>query len=93
MTWRELCKAIKNIKTTWNYLIICYDDTIEVGIGKVEFIFTKELDWFQEFTFYTDDDYEQHKSSYCGKLKDYKQMLKLIKQLNNACITLYQWKE
>lgn len=93
MTWNQLIDAVNNLKTSWRYAVICYDDSIEIGIGKVDFIFKKELELFQEFTYYTDDDYEQHVSVYCGPLKDYDQMFELIKNINKACITLYKWKE
>lgn len=93
MTWNQLIDAVNNLKTSWRYAVICYDDSIEIDLGKVEFIFKKELELFQEFTYYTDDDYEQHVSAYCGPLKDYDQMFELIKNINKACITLYKWKE
>lgn len=79
--WHNLKKSLDCLSTSWKYPIVFYDEEVEVGLGKVDFIFTKDCKVIQELTYYDEEDYEQHVSVYCKTLKDYTQMFKMIKQI------------
>lgn len=88
MTWIQLVNDVNNIKTSWKYPIDVYKDRIEVSVGKVDFIFKKDLELFQEFSYHDEEDYGHCVSSYCFRLKDFKQMLKAIEQIAALGLTL-----
>lgn len=89
MTWNQLIDAVNNLKTSWKYPVDFYEDRIEVSIGKVDFIFKKDLELFQDFSYHDEEDYGHCVSSYCFRLKDYKQMFKAIAQIVALGLTLY----
>lgn len=88
MDWHELIDAVNKLKTSWKYPVDFYKDSIEVSVGKVDFIFKKDLELFQEFSFHDEADYAHVVSEYCFRLKDYKQMFKAIKQITLLDLTL-----
>ena len=88
MSWEELIDAVNKLKTSWKCPVDFYEDSIEVSIGKVDFIFKKDLELFQDFSYHDEEDYAQVVSEYCFRLKDYKQMFKAIKQITLLGLTL-----